>query len=176
MNGQRDKEQQPQVELHPVARGEIAEIVHMAESVWRHHFPGIISDEQIDYMLSRLYSLKAITREYMHDEVSYRFIVNRNRRVGFCAFGTEHGGVMKLHKLYVLPQFQRRGFGKEALSRIEEQCRKQNCSTAVLAVNKNNRGAIKAYESDGFKIREAVTVDIGGGFVMDDYIMEKRLS
>ena len=45
----------------------------------------------------------------------------------------------------------------------------------VLNVNKNNDRAISAYVRNGFVVREAVVVDIGGGFVMDDYIMAKRL-
>ena len=53
--------------------------------------------------------------------------------------------------------------------------RAQRCSTLILNVNKNNVQAIRAYEKNGFAIREAVVVDIGGGFVMDDYVMAKPL-
>ena len=148
----------------------------MAETVWRQHFPGIISNEQIDYMLARLYSLEAMSREFEKGQREYRFILNGKERVGFCDFGlAEHATVMKIYKLYVLPRFQRHGFGSEALHFIEEECSKSSCSKITLAVNKRNDAAINAYRRKGFIIQESVAVDIGQGFVMDDYIMEKRL-
>ena len=61
---------------------------------------------------------------------------------------------------------------------IEHTCdraRRLGLARVVLAVNKRNASAIAAYRKSGFEIREAVVKDIGGGFVMDDYIMEKRL-
>jgi GNAT superfamily N-acetyltransferase len=164
------------VGLQRVERGDIVEIVHMAEIIWRQHFPGIISDEQIDYMLAKFYSLEAVSEELEGGRVEYCFIFHDEERVGFCAFGlSEQEAVMKLYKLYVLPRFQRHGFGSEALHCIEERCRKQGCSMMTLAVNKRNSAAINAYRRKGFAIQESVAVDIGEGFVMDDYIMEKRL-
>ena len=57
-----------------------------------------------------------------------------------------------------------------------EVARAQGCSRLVLAVNKNNRSAIAAYLKHGFRIADAVVKDIGGGFVMDDYIMVKPVT
>ena len=57
---------------------------------------------------------------------------------------------------------------------IDRACgvaRSRNCNRLMLAVNKNNRSAIDAYLKHGFSIADAVVKDIGGGFVMDDYIM-----
>jgi ribosomal protein S18 acetylase RimI-like enzyme len=42
-------------------------------------------------------------------------------------------------------------------------------------VNKRNPGAISFYKAAGFTIAREAVFDIGSGFVMDDYIMEKRL-
>ena len=47
--------------------------------------------------------------------------------------------------------------------------------TLIPAVNKQNAHAIAAYEKYGFAKREAVRVDIGNGFVMDDFIMARSL-
>jgi len=62
---------------------------------------------------------------------------------------------------------------------IERACEiahSRGCSRLVLAVNKNNRSAIAAYLKHGFSIGDAVVKDIGGGFVMDDYILVKRVT
>ena len=166
----------PQVTLQHVEREDITEIVQMAEKIWREHFPGIISDEQIDYMLVKLYSPGVISQELESGQAEYYFILDEERHVGFCSFGpSAKEAEMKLHKLYVLPQYQRNGFGNSALNCLEQLCRKQGFDILTLAVNKNNSSAIHAYHSRGFFIEEAVAVDIGEGFIMDDYIMKKRL-
>jgi hypothetical protein len=45
----------------------------------------------------------------------------------------------------------------------------------MLTVNKRNAKAMAAYQRNGFTLTESVVVDIGGGFVMDDYVMTKEL-
>jgi hypothetical protein len=39
--------------LMPATRDDLAPVRALAETVWRHHYPGIISEAQIDYMLER---------------------------------------------------------------------------------------------------------------------------
>jgi ribosomal protein S18 acetylase RimI-like enzyme len=48
-------------------------------------------------------------------------------------------------------------------------------TTLILAVNKRNERAIATYRRNGFAVREAVRVEIGDGFVMDDFIMSRSL-
>ncbi len=75
----------------------------------------------------------------------------------------------------MLPSVHGKGIGRMLIEHVEQAARSQGCDTVVLNVNKNNAGAISAYERCGFAKCEAVVVDIGGGFVMDDYVMAKRL-
>lgn len=42
-------------------------------------------------------------------------------------------------------------------------------------MNKYNTASIKVYKNLGFIIADSIVADIGNGFVMDDYIMEKKL-
>ena len=44
-----------------------------------------------------------------------------------------------------------------------------------LTVNKYNEMGIRAYQAKGFETIESVETDIGRGFIMDDYVMEKRI-
>ena len=44
-----------------------------------------------------------------------------------------------------------------------------------LTVNKGNVLGIRAYEGNRFVTIDAVETDIGSGFIMDDFIMEKRV-
>ena len=92
--------------------------------------------------------------------------------VGFASyFLLRNAGAMKLDKLYVHPAQQRRGYGGMLVDRAVTMARAYGCDALVLAVNKRNAGAIAAYAKHGFAIVESVVKDIGGGFVMDDYVM-----
>ena len=92
------------------------------------------------------------------------------------SFRADTPGEIKLDKLYVHPQRQRIGYGGALIEHTCERAARLGLERVVLAVNKRNAIAIAAYTKYGFRIREAVVKDIGGGFVMDDYVMEKALS
>jgi RimJ/RimL family protein N-acetyltransferase len=61
------------------------------------------------------------------------------------------------------------------LEHCAAEARRLGAHRLILAVNKQNTRAIAAYTRNGFAVAEAVVNDIGGGFVMDDYIMAKDL-
>jgi ribosomal protein S18 acetylase RimI-like enzyme len=83
---------------------------------------------------------------------------------------------MKLQQLYLQPRHHRKGFGSRLLSHVEEVARRQGYRAVMLTVNKANQPAIDAYTKAGFIIRQAAVFDIGGGFVMDDYVMVKEVA
>ena len=58
---------------------------------------------------------------------------------------------------------------------VSERAKKLGYPCVILAVNKRNDKAIGSYKKYGFIVREAITDDIGHGFVMDDFVMEKVL-
>jgi GNAT superfamily N-acetyltransferase len=83
----------------------------------------------------------------------------------------ESGADVKLHKLYLRPGQQGRGFAQQALAHVLELARTWGAARVILNVNKRNARALRAYERAGFSIIDAVVNDIGGGYVMDDFVM-----
>lgn len=124
-------------------------------------------------MLRRMYDLDVLRRE-MAEGITYLRLAENSELLGFAAYGPCEGE-MKLHKLYVHPQHQRRGFGGALLRHVESASRERGFQSLMLTVNKRNIQAIAAYRKHGFQTRSTVVVDIGGGFVMDDYVMVKAL-
>jgi ribosomal protein S18 acetylase RimI-like enzyme len=164
-----------QVTVEPASVEDLAKIAALAAVIWRAHYPGIISHEQIDYMLARMYEVEVMRREFELGIAYDRLLVDGALR-GFSAYGpTSNAGELKLHKLYIHPHYQRQGFGASLLKHVEEVARERDVSALILAVNKKNTQAIAAYRKHGFTIHESVVEDIGSGFVMDDYVMAKRL-
>ncbi len=163
------------VAVEPAREEHLAEIAALAGIVWRAHYPGIISPRQIEHMLARMYDISVLSQEMAAGIRFERALIDGVMR-GFSSFGpASNPSEMKLHKLYVHPEWQRHGLGKRLLQSLEANARTNGARSLILNVNKRNERAIAAYRKHDFTIRESVVVDIGDGFVMDDYIMAKTL-
>ena len=163
------------VVIEPVRAEHLAEITALAGVIWRAHYPGIISAEQISYMLDRMYRVDTLRAELESGVTWFHALVDGELR-GFASVGpTDATAEFKLHKLYVHPDWQRHGFGSALLKECESAAHTRGAATLVLNVNKRNERAVAAYLKRGFTIRESIVADIGGGFVMDDYVMVKAL-
>lgn len=148
----------------------------LAHTVWRAHYPGIISHAQIDYMLARSYTLPALARFVDDPRAGLELVRAGAEVVGFAAwYCTDDPADVKLDRLYVLPSWQRGGVGGRLIARVATLSRTHGASRLILNVNKDNVQAQNAYRRHGFEVCEAVVVDIGNGYVMDDYVMEKAL-
>ncbi|MDA8412367.1 MAG: GNAT family N-acetyltransferase [Desulfobacteraceae bacterium] len=150
-------------------------LIPLAHRIWHAHYPGMITTEQIDYMLERGYTRQVILDEMNHQGVIWLAIRHGDSMIGFASLGPYAPNTMKLHKLYLLPDYHGMGIGARALTEVERIARDNAATKLVLNVNRHNTKAIHAYERAGWKISETVVVDIGNGFVMDDYIMTKQL-
>ena len=164
------------VRIAPLALADVDRLCALAAQIWRAHYPAIISAAQIEYMLAERYAPGVVRAELQRGDLWWDQLLVANRMTGFASyFLTAKPGEMKLDKLYVHPDHQRKGYGGMLLDRAVTIARAYGCATLVLAVNKLNRNAIAAYEKYGFQIADAVVKDIGGGFVMDDHIMVKNV-
>ena len=151
-------------------------ISELAGVIWRACYPGIITHAQIDYMLARMYSLDVLRDEIRSQGIRYDLLLVDGKPAGFASYGpTAEPGVMKLHKLYLLPELHGRGLGSLLLQHVEREVRAGAGRRLILSVNKRNARAIAAYQRNGFVTADSVVTDIGGGFVMDDFIMAKEL-
>ncbi|HEX4351140.1 MAG TPA: GNAT family N-acetyltransferase [Verrucomicrobiae bacterium] len=152
-------------------------IAALAAVIWRRHYPRIISHGQIEFMLERMYSLDTLRAEISSKGIQFYRLLVEERFAGFASIGpTDAPDTVKLHKLYLLPELHGKGFGSMLLKHCEAEARQLGARRMVLAVNKRNAQAIAAYQRNGFAIEESVAVDIGGGFVMDDFNMGKNLA
>ena len=146
----------------------------LARTVWQATYPPLISQVQIDAMLADRYAPERI-REQLDDPHHAWWVARQNHvLVGFAHALRDETGC-KLDKLYVHPANQRQGIGAALLRAIENWAQQQQMCHLWLQVNRGNAQAIRAYEKYGFHIIASRVFDIGGGFVMDDHVMEKLL-
>ena len=160
--------------IEPLASGDVEQMAALAREIWYDHYPAIISIAQIDYMLEQRYSPAIVRAELGRRDIWWDKLVAGEELRAFSSYLlTGDPATMKLDKLYVRTGSQRRGYGAMLIDHALSEARRQGCLRLQLAVNKNNATAIAAYVKHGFRIADAVVKEIGGGFVMDDYIMEK---
>lgn len=158
----------------PLGEGDVAAVIALAGVIWRHHYPGIISMEQIDYMLAQRYTPAIILEQMQSDSAWWDQALFGGRMIGFAQYEL-HGRSMKLDKLYLHQDFQRQGYGGRMLAHVEDAARRRGADAVRLNVNKHNLKSIAAYRKNGYEVIETVVVDIGCGYVMDDYVMQKAL-
>ncbi|HXV36939.1 MAG TPA: GNAT family N-acetyltransferase [Myxococcota bacterium] len=159
-----------------VGAKQLAEIQALAHAIWREHYPGIISDAQIEYMLREGYSLAALQRDVDALGIRYEGARLGAAMIGFAAHARHsEPGALMLHKLYVAAAHRGRGCARRLVASAAARAKALGCARIVLRVNKRNRSAICAYERMGFAIAGSITSDIGGGFEMDDHWMELTL-
>jgi len=164
------------VEYRAIRDADLDELCRMATGVWRTHYAAIISMEQINYMLARQYTPEQLKRDMAAKSIRFAGAFADGKMVGFAGFGPEPGvPEWKLHKLYIMPEFQRRGIGQRLMRDAADTAAAHGANFLVLNVNKRNTQALAAYRKFGFGRRTSVKVDIGGGFVMDDDVLEYDL-
>jgi ribosomal protein S18 acetylase RimI-like enzyme len=162
------------IEIRPVTPPDVPAIAQLAREIWQATYPGIITQEQIDFMLEQRYGHERLydDLEDLHKWLFQAF--QEGRRVGF-AFSEISKGEFKLDKLYIHPDVQRRGVGGLLIEHVAELARKQGYPCVILQVNKRNEKAVNSYMKYGFSVRASTVEDIGHGYVMDDFVMEKKL-
>jgi GNAT superfamily N-acetyltransferase len=167
----------PPAAIVPATETDLPAITDLAGVIWRSCYPGIISPAQIEFMLARMYSPATLRDELRSQGIHFYRLLAGGQLAGFAALGpTDTVGMMKLHKLYLLPAFHGCGLGSLLLQHAEAEARRLGARRLILSVNKRNARAIAAYQRNGFAVAEAVVTDIGGGFVMDDFVMAKSLA
>ena len=163
------------VEIRALTGADIDALRNLARSIWHAHYSDIISVAQIEYMLAERYSPAVLQTELASETIWWDLLWCRGVLTAFSSYMlTECPDEMKLDKLYVHPRHQRQGHGGQLIERALTRCRSQGRARLTLAVNKRNYSAIASYRKHGFAIERAVVKDIGGGFVMDDYIMVRK--
>lgn len=152
-------------------------ICSLAETIWYEFFPSIISLEQIEYMLGKFLSREAIERDMKN---GYRFFLCKDGReyIGFISIQPKQdqteSGIRKrlfISKLYLVQEYRGVHLCRRFMNKIRAEAVDAGCSEVYLTVNKYNSHAIDVYYHYGFRNEKSVVTDIGGGFVMDDYVM-----
>ncbi len=149
----------------------ISLLQNLAKEIQIPYFTPMIGEAQITYMLELFLSENAI-QEQLTKGYQYRLVWRDGELCGYFGVCPEKDRLF-LSKFYLKEDVRGKGIGR---AMMEEVCRiGEGLKAVYLTVNKHNKGPIAVYQKLGFSIIDSVETDIGNGYIMDDYIMEKPL-
>ena len=160
--------------ISALRESEVDSLTRLAREIWLQHYPGIITVRQIEYMLAQRYSSQVIIGQLRDGTAWWDKLEVAGTMAGFSCCEPDSQS-LKLDKLYVHSRFRRGGYGKTLIEQAERRARQEGLHRIYLQVNRGNQDSIAMYRRVGFEIEKTLKVDIGGGFVMDDYVMAKKV-
>lgn len=149
---------------------QIQTLADLASEIWNEHYPAIIGQEQVDYMVKVFQSYEAIKAQ-VNEGYTYYLLEKDGQNCGYMGYILEESALF-LSKLYLRKDFRGQGLSKDAFQKLFEICRENGKSKIRLTCNKHNSSSLAVYKKLGFRAADSVKADIGSGFYMDDYVME----
>lgn len=147
-------------------------IQEIAQKTWPIAYGSILKNEQLEYMLNRFYSFSSLSESM---EVGHHYFIYSENEIplGFVSLEfMQDLKSMKIHKLYVLPNQQGKKIGEKLFLKAIEIMISEDYKRLFLNVNRFNV-ALQFYLKMGMKIQKEENIDIGQGYLMEDYVMEK---
>jgi N-acetylglutamate synthase-like GNAT family acetyltransferase len=162
--------------IREAKKADIPAIYDLAVKTWKITYPSIISNEQIDYMIEKMYSKEKLNEVIEKEKFNFLLFEIENQLVGFCSIEHNYNNeaITRIHKLYVDPEVQGKKIGQQLLANTQVLAVKNNSNKLHLNVNKKNP-AVNFYFKQNFSVEREEVLDIGNGFVMDDYVMIKEI-
>ena len=156
------------ISLQQATPGDIPRISTLAQRIWRVHYPAIIGEKQVEFMLNLIYSHEALQRQIEEGQVFY-LVMQNDEAIGFVAVSDQKEGRYFLNKFYLDNEKRGRGLGKIVFELL--LARYPALRELRLTVNRQNFKSINFYFKIGFIIEKCVDIPIGEGYVMDDFQM-----
>lgn len=164
------------LDIYTATSSDFPIIQEIAYVTWPHTFRDILSKEQISYMIEMMYSTVALTEQTMQKKHQYLIVKDETKNLGYASYELNYKGlsITKIHKIYILPEAQGKGVGKLLMNTITTVAKENRNTSLSLNVNRDN-AAFDFYRNIGFEKVGEENIDIGDGFLMEDFIMNKKL-
>lgn len=156
------------IKLIPASKKDLTTISELARITWNQHYPAIISQQQINYMLDRMYSIESLLEQLEKKKHQFFLIQANGINAGFISVNQESENNWFLNKFYINQEIAAKGIGTKAFEELKKII---DPSKITLTVNRQNFKSINFYFKSGFKIEEVADFDIGDGYVMNDFVM-----
>ena len=161
--------------IEKIDESKLSFVLEIANITWPIAFGDILSKEQLDYMMDMMYRLDVLESQLLVGHEFYLFNYD-GQAIGFMGLEPNYNDIaqLKIHKLYILPAYQGKNIGEQFIQLAEKRAKELNQDLLTLNVNRYNK-ALNFYEKLGFKNVKTIDIEIGNGYLMEDFVMEKPL-
>lgn len=151
-------------------------IQKIARETWFYTYSELLTTEQSEYMLDMMYSIDSLKEQITHKSHHYLLAKEDESIIGYISYelNYDNTGKTKIHKIYILPEQQGKRVGRLLINKVEGIAKSNGARYLLLNMNKYNK-AVHFYYKVGFRIVAEECNDIGNGYFMDDYILEKEI-
>ena len=159
------------IHLEKINKKQLPIVKDLAYAIWPSAYREILSAEQLNYMLDNFYSIENLENQMDNGQV-FKLLFEDSNVVGYLSyeFNCKETGLLKIHKIYLLPETQGKGFGKFMIDEVIKIAKSNQQKGVFLNVNKYNNAQF-FYQKLGFIITKEEVIDIGNNYIMDDYVM-----
>jgi diamine N-acetyltransferase len=162
------------ITFRPATPEDIPLLQKLARTIWPRAFLSIITREQLELMVSKMYAPATIRNE-MQNGVVWKVVEEKGLPIGYLSYSMINPAECKLHKIYVLQEHHGQGIGRKCLAEASRYARENKAHALFLMVNRANDKALHAYRAFGFREAESVDWEFSPGFMLHDYKMTLKL-
>lgn len=164
------------MKITQATKAQLAIVKDLAYKIWPTAYGEILSETQLTYMLAKFYSLEALTEQLEQRKHIFLLAEDDGKIVGFASYELNIANdKTKIHKIYVLPETQGKGIGIQLINEIKKRAQEAKNKILFLNVNRFNK-AQYFYKKLGFEIAYEEDIEIGQGYFMEDFVMEKIIT
>lgn len=161
------------ITISPNSESDFKTIISIAEIVWPVTYGAILANDQLHFMFEMMYSVASLQQHATSK--NHHFIIAYENGVpcGFASFehNCESSNKTKVHKIYILPTLQGKGIGKKMIEYVSVEALRKRENAIFLNVNRYNSAKL-FYQKIGFIVTKEIDIEIGNGYLMEDYVME----
>ena len=159
------------IHLKVAEEKDLSIISKLAKAIWNDHYVPIIGQQQVDYMLDKMYNHQSLVEQLNIKKHVFYLIQKDNTAIGFVSVSSENNRDYFLHKFYIDQQKSNSGIGTKVLNLLIETIKPK---ILTLTVNRQNFKSINFYFKNNFKIDRVEDFDIGNGYEMNDFVMVRK--
>ena len=160
------------IHLTIAKENDLKTIAQLAHLIWNDHYVNIVGQEQVDYMLDKMYNLESLKEQLNEKKHTFYLIESDANVLGFISVSSVNQQDYFIHKFYINQQKSNSGIGSEVLNLLIQ---KITPKSLFLTVNRQNFKSINFYFKNHFKIDRVEDFDIGNNYKMNDFIMIRKL-
>lgn len=137
-------------------------IKNILSTTWKHTYSDFFNQETISKITHEWHNVEVLSRQIQNEKVIFKVGSIQNQLIGIgTAFEVEEN-LIQLGRLYILPEFQRKGFGERIFKALLVDVRERKCKSFLLHVEEKNQKAFNFYKKIGFHPIRTLQEDVFG--------------